>query len=154
MVFKDEFNSVLLSLIDLFRKNCDINFQKKSFFLVKDNFSLNDSAINFSISNHTNFDFYISLPSKFKEKLFSTFITKNDEKFNINNKSNLENICKNFKEELTNIFAVKFFNQRNSIKISNINYIDFLDQINYEKMIVIQLSSEDQDIFLSLVLIN
>lgn len=75
----------------MFKKNCHSDIYKKSFFIAKNNFFINEFALYFNIVNDLCFDFYISLPPKLKEKIFSKFIGENIQIIDIGANKNI--IC-------------------------------------------------------------
>ncbi len=150
MINETEFNTILVNIVELFQKNCKIAAQKKSFFAVKNIFPIDQSALFINISNKTNFDLYITLTDQLKEKMIEKSNIRKPE-ISIEDKNKiLIDLCSDFKNELQKLFNISNSNNKTSIKISQINYLEKIDEIRYETILVLQLGTEISDIFIIL----
>lgn len=143
-----EFNDIVYHVIVTLQKSCKLTITKKSFFVVKNNFSIESSSINICLTNRINYDIYISLNEKLKKELIEKNKNKIDQtKISLSDEQQIfKTICNEFIINLKN--SLNNTEKKSQLKISCINYIEKLDEIIYETILVLQLSTEICDFFL------
>lgn len=134
-------NIILLSAINVIKQISGIDLIKKHIFSAQENLSINADILLIKISGDINGDFVLKFDKNLKEKVLEGFL-KNFSEFKESNNAELEHSAF---VEIGNLITAKISNylsvDKKNVDISSVQFISKKDEINYENIFGIDLTS-------------